>query len=264
MYARDIARKLYGIVSHPHTRLRELQVLLDVLRHRDLLPDPSHPANTTPYGTGPGRYEIYDERMPATPIIYSAGVGSEISFDLAIISKLDAVVHAFDPTYQAARFVHEQNVPAQFKYHRVALSDRDGTAEFRSLKKPSTSYFAGSLLPSGDRPDIHVQTRSLASVMSELGHSHIDVLKLDIEGAEYSIIDHILDRHLKVYQIVLEFHPYIINLAHTGRVTGRRGWEKTAMSMQSLAGRGYQLLWRSSRGTEFTLWRPDVHQPTQR
>ena len=35
---------------------------------------------------------------------------------------------------------------------------------------------------------------------------HIDLLKLDIEGAEYDVIDDVLNEKLSIKQICLEFH----------------------------------------------------------
>jgi len=37
-------------------------------------------------------------RSAATAVVYSLGIGEDISFDLALIEKYGARVHAFDPT----------------------------------------------------------------------------------------------------------------------------------------------------------------------
>ncbi len=42
--------------------------------------------------------------------------------------------------------------------------------------------------------------------MDELGHKHIDLLKLDIEGAEYDVIDDLLTHGVLPHQILVEFH----------------------------------------------------------
>lgn len=42
--------------------------------------------------------------------------------------------------------------------------------------------------------------------MEELGHSKIDLLKMDIEGSEYEVIQNILDERLEITQILIEFH----------------------------------------------------------
>ena len=39
-----------------------------------------------------------------------------------------------------------------------------------------------------------------------LGHSKIDVLKMDIEGAEYSVLNQVLNSNIEIGQILVEFH----------------------------------------------------------
>ena len=44
--------------------------------------------------------------------------------------------------------------------------------------------------------------RNLETICNELGHSKIDVIKMDIEGSEYDIIPNLLNmnlRHLKIF-----------------------------------------------------------------
>jgi len=42
--------------------------------------------------------------------------------------------------------------------------------------------------------------------MKAMNHQHIDYLKLDIEGAEYEVIQNIIDEKLDVKIIYLEYH----------------------------------------------------------
>jgi hypothetical protein len=46
----------------------------------------------------------------------------------------------------------------------------------------------------------------LSSIAENLGHTEIDVLKMDIEGTEYEVIDSILQSGIVVKQWLLEFH----------------------------------------------------------
>ncbi len=48
--------------------------------------------------------------------------------------------------------------------------------------------------------------RSLPSIMRELGHEHIDFLKLDIEGAEYEVLQSVLAGIVAPYVLCVEFH----------------------------------------------------------
>ena len=63
--------------------------------------------------------------------------------------------------------------------------------------------------------------------MSELGHDRIDLLKLDIEGAEYEVLDHVLSRNIPVGAICVEFHktPSIEPMIETSRRLCEAGYE---------------------------------------
>ena len=48
--------------------------------------------------------------------------------------------------------------------------------------------------------------KTFDDITRELNHTHIDVLKMDIEGSEYDVIDTILASPVTIDQILVEFH----------------------------------------------------------
>jgi hypothetical protein len=46
----------------------------------------------------------------------------------------------------------------------------------------------------------------LTTAMQRLSHREIDVLKMDIEGAEYSVIEDLIREGIPVRQLMVEFH----------------------------------------------------------
>jgi len=48
----------------------------------------------------------------------------------------------------------------------------------------------------------------LATIMSRNGDSHIDLLKMDIEGFEFDIVNQFLDQKIPVRQLCVEFHRW--------------------------------------------------------
>lgn len=49
--------------------------------------------------------------------------------------------------------------------------------------------------------------RRLGTIMSELGHTRLDLLKMDIEGAEFAVVRDMLSSRIEVDQLVVEVHP---------------------------------------------------------
>jgi hypothetical protein len=87
------------------------------------------------------------------------------------------------------------------------LSVKTGSAKFYLPENPKG--VSGSLVRHDDVDEkkfIEVPMKSFADMISEFCHQHIDVLKLDIEGAEYDVIDSILETPVRIDQILIEFH----------------------------------------------------------
>jgi hypothetical protein len=50
------------------------------------------------------------------------------------------------------------------------------------------------------------QVADLRTIMQRLNHSRIDVLKMDVEGAEYAVIDNLPEQGSLPQQLMIEFH----------------------------------------------------------
>ena len=50
--------------------------------------------------------------------------------------------------------------------------------------------------------------KTLTSTMKQLGHDAIDLIKMDIEGSEYAVLDEICQKNIKVGQILVEYHHH--------------------------------------------------------
>ena len=54
--------------------------------------------------------------------------------------------------------------------------------------------------------EIEAPVFRLGTIMAKLGHDHVDLLKMDIEGAEYGVLIDILRCQLNIRQLAVEFH----------------------------------------------------------
>ena len=54
------------------------------------------------------------------------------------------------------------------------------------------------------------QVHTLGSIMRKLGHTHIDILKVDVEGSEYAFLENAIDTGAigAVEQLALEWHHF--------------------------------------------------------
>ena len=182
-------------------------------------------------------------RITSNSIIYSIGVGQDISFDLCMITRCGSTVHAFDPTPRVKDWLDTQSLPAQFKFHPVGIADFDGNARF--YLPPKSEYISHSIVHAKQySPEtISVPVIRLATAMRELGHKRIDVLKMDVEGAEYSILPDIVHADIRVGQLLIEFHH---RLSSIGRA-------KTREAIDLLNQRGMRTSYICSRGEVFTF-----------
>ncbi len=133
--------------------------------------------------------------LPAPPgVVFD--VGANIGYVANDFHKAwpDAQVFCFEPTPQTyAHLVDNVGSEQGVRCYQLAVSDSDGTATFRVDNKThgggSNSLLGHSeefgLNARADRfQGIEVPTVRLDSFCSENGVDHIDLLKLDIEGAE--------------------------------------------------------------------------------
>ena len=95
------------------------------------------------------------------------------------------------------------------------------------------------------RHAIQAPVHRLMTIMEMLGHDHIDVLKMDIEGAEYGVIADLLSCNIRVDQLLVEFHHRWPEL----------GLQKTKRAIRELNRAGYQIFNVSLNGEEYSFLR---------
>lgn len=77
--------------------------------------------------------------------------------------------------------------------------------------------------------------------MQELGHAHIDLLKMDIEGAEYDVIQDMYNSNIRPGQMLIEFHHRFPGI----------GISKTKNATKCIKKMGYRLFSVSDAGHEY-------------
>jgi FkbM family methyltransferase len=194
-----------------------------------------------------GVWQVCPDLLPSGGVVYSLGVGEDIDFDLAMIRLKGMEVHAFDPTPNSIEWLERQDMPGAFHFHAWAVADQDGSFFLypRLLRDGRASTSMYTLLPQavGQEGGIEVPAKTLATIAETLGHRHVDVLKMDIEGAEYGVLVGLLDSDLRPTQLLVEFHH-----RHTGLDKAQ-----TVRAVANLRSAGYALVDISSTGREFSF-----------
>jgi len=197
---------------------------------------------------GYGAWTLCPQTISANSVIYSVGVGDDISFDLSLIRSFRlGVLFAFDPTPSSIDWLSRQSVPEEFRLLPYAIGDCDGTAKFFPHDNPGFTSHSLIARPQTAAQAVEVQVRTLLSVMRELGHDRIDLLKLDIEGAEYDVIENLIREKVDVRQLLVEFHH------HDGRHTGGMSAERTRQAVRKLNQAGFRIFHMTARGEEFSF-----------
>jgi FkbM family methyltransferase len=158
------------------------------------------------HGSEYGGWTIYPQGLDPAAIVYSLGVGEDASFDRSLIRSFGVTVHAFDPLPRVEDWVRSQRLPEQFRFHRVAIAAIDGILTLHPPVDPSHVSHTVVASCSGNGPSLRVPARRLGAILQDLGHDHVDLLKMDIEGSEYEVLEDLLESSLSVTQLLVEFH----------------------------------------------------------
>ena len=140
-------------------------------------------------------------------IVYSFGIGEDISFDLEIINKHNSTVFGFDPTPKSIKWIANQKLTNRFSFFEYGIADKTGLVDFY-LPKNEENVSGSFVNQININPDskIQVQMKSFYDLTIELGHEYINIVKMDIEGAEYMVLENLLKSGIRIDQILIEFH----------------------------------------------------------
>ncbi len=161
--------------------------------------------NSEWFGSSYGGFYLYELNLNENSIIYSFGLGEDITFDLAVIEKFRCKVFGFDPTPKSLAFLkthQEKNLIIR----SIGISKLEGSQTFYLPK--NSNYVSGSLKKTKNlKSEINVLFDTFENIVQSNNHTSIDILKMDIEGTEFDIIPEIVCSKIPVKQLLIEFHP---------------------------------------------------------
>lgn len=173
---------------------------------------------------------------PTPQVCYCAGVGQGISFEMELAKMSSRPVLVFDPSptgIATIKSIHAENL----EFFPVGMAAVAGVVEFSEpVDSGEGSY---SVARDGIRK-VSFECWDLPTIMRKKGDLSIDLLKMDIEGFEYDIVDRMLRERIPVRQLLVEFHPWL----RPGRT-----WKTIAR----LHGAGYRILHKHRGDHTFLL-----------
>jgi len=197
-----------------------------------------------------------------------AGAGEDISFDVELAHSYNSEVFTLDPTPRAIthynnivdatlsgmkmpinnnQSIHYDISPGDLnhiQYFNLGLWDEDKELKFYTPKDPS--HVSHSIQNHQDTKEYFIgKVTRLSKFCKDIGIDSIDILKLDIEGAEYKVIESIIKDNMDVKIICIEYeeihNPLSINY-----------WLRILKSISLLTKTGYSIIYLDSR-FEFTF-----------
>jgi FkbM family methyltransferase len=225
-------------------------------------------------GTDYGGWIIPAQWLRPDSIVYLVGAGEDVSFDVAVAHQYGCNVHIVDPTPRAQTHVGQLKqhllsgtrtalansesgfypeyppaVAERLVFHPVGLWNERTHLRFYSPADPSNVSHSIVNLQHTETY-IEVPVLRLAQLMAQNGHTSVDLLKIDIEGAEYTVLDTVLEDNIPVKVICIEYdesHRNHFNGQYMDRIEG---------SLAKLVRAGYHIAAKEKHCHNYTL----VHQ----
>lgn len=230
-------------------------------------------------GSANHAYFIPAAYLSDSSICYCVGAGTDISLDTELAERYRAQVFIFDPMPYALD--HFNGLVRSVKAGKRFTADNDATGyaytistealanitycatgvwnEKKTIKfyVPTKDTYAGHSITNLQHTNAYLEApvNTLANLMRELGHRHIDLLKIEIEGAEYTVIKNVLADKLDVKVILVEFDEF----HHSQGLARLAAVRRIEQSSQKLLNAGYKLA-HSTSFYKRTFIRKDVFE----
>lgn len=198
-----------------------------------------------------GGWWIDPRRISPGALCLTAGVGEDVTFDLALAETFDCQIHLIDPTPRA--ILHWQSVsprlPAEIQakmtLHPVGLWSENSIQRFYVPQNPQ--HISHSIVNlQGTQQFFEAPCITLQTLVEQLGNRPVTLLKLDIEGAEYEVLRHMLMTELRPSVLCVEFDE-------VNRPLDTQWTERVEAAIEALIHNGYQLVHVEQANATFTI-----------
>ena len=158
---------------------------------------------------------IFFPELSSHSTVIDVGCSFEADFSIAMIEHHGAKAFAVDPTlkHRPALIKLCEKYKGRFEHLPFCISALDGVLVFYESKTNES----GSIMPDhrnmlqDETISYEVTSMTLRSLLKHIGLDSVDILKLDIEGAEYDLLGKIKKVDILPFkQIFVEFHHHAL------------------------------------------------------
>ena len=190
-------------------------------------------------------YYLVQGSIGALKTAVDVGCGFDADFSMFMIKTYGMKAFGVDPTRKHAVPLQklQSDSAGAFTYVPLAVSSENGTISFNE----SVENVSGSILE--DHRNVRnqltnkyeVESCNLRSLPARLGLDRIEYIKLDLEGAEYGLIDSVQPGDLARYdQLFIEFHHHAVpSFSEQDTLNAVRAIESEGFKSYTLTGRDY-------------------------
>ncbi len=182
-----------------------------------------------------GAWSVPEQLLGPSSVVYCVGCGEDISFDLALMERIGCTVHAFDPTPRAIAYVDRvAGKNPKYQFQAVGLWSERKIMRFFAPREPQ--HVSHSLLNmQGTEEYFEAPVERLRDLQAALGHETLDLLKLDIEGAEYEVLRTLAEDSIFPRVLCVEFDEFFHPL-------DEKWHSRIVENVQRLVELGYELV----------------------
>jgi FkbM family methyltransferase len=173
---------------------------------------------------------LHEADIDADSVVIDAGAYiGEWAQDM--LDRYNSTIHAFEPDPRNYRLLEERSrTSPRIVAHEFGLGDANERVRM------TLEFLGSSMFPEGNAdknvPSAEVEIRDIADVWQSLGLGHVDFMKINIEGAEFPLLERMMEADLlkDVDCYLIQFHEW-----HPGAYSRRRKIRKALSRTHRLA-----------------------------
>jgi FkbM family methyltransferase len=159
---------------------------------------------------------VYRPELSPASVVIDAGCSYEADFSVMLMRRHGVRAFGVDPTRKHREALRrlESQYPGRFVHLPCAIAAADGELIFHESRVNES----GSILSDhvnvlrDETTSYNVEAVTLRSLLTRLGVETVDILKLDLEGAEYELFAGMTAAELKPFkQVFVEFHHHAVS-----------------------------------------------------